>query len=90
MSGRRWSWLVLLIVSCGFGALHVLGARPLVSVLSGTLPATELELLGGLAYAAAWFAVVLVVPVVALALVLDSACGKMRAAVQRWRASRRR
>ncbi len=87
---RRWVWLALLATCCGFALLHALGARSLVSVLSGTLPATELELCAGLAYAAAWFAVVLAVPVVALALVLDRAYGKMRTAVHQWRASRRR
>lgn len=87
---RRWVWLALLATCCGFALLHALGGRALVSVLSGTLPATELELCAGLAYAAAWFAVVLVVPVVALGLALDSACGKMLAAVQQWRVSRRR
>lgn len=83
-------WLALLATGCGFALLHAFGARPLVSVLSGTLPTTELEVCAGLAYAVAWFAVVLVVPVVALALVLGSACGKMLAAVQQWRACRRR
>lgn len=87
---RRWVWLALLATCCGFLLLHFLGARSLVSVLSGTLPASELELGAGLAYAAAWFGVVLVVPVVALALVLDRVCGKMLAAVYQWRASRRR
>lgn len=90
MSRRGWVWLAL-SVACGlFGILHALGARSLVGVLSGTLPATELEVCAGLAYAASWFVVSLVVPVVALALVLDGACGKMLAAVHRWRASRRR
>lgn len=48
-------------------ACHLLGLRESVSLLSGTLPATELELFIGLFTVMAWFGAVLVAPVLALA-----------------------
>ena len=73
-----------------FGVLHIAGARDCVRVLSGTLPASGVELAAGLAYVAAWFGVVLVVPVFALALLFEAGYGRMVARLERWRATQRR
>jgi hypothetical protein len=67
-----------------FAVLHLAGARAYAGFLSGTVAGGG-ELLVGIAYVLAYFAVVLWVPITTLAVILDVACGRL---VQ-WRASRR-
>lgn len=45
---------------------HLAGLRELTSIISGTLPATDWELLLGTFYVLSWFAFVLVAPLLAL------------------------
>jgi hypothetical protein len=82
--------LILHLGVAGLAVLHGAGGRELVGVLSGTMRATEAELGLGVGYVVAWFASVLVAPIVALALALEAACGKIAAGLLRWRAFRRR
>src|SRR5262249_1155975 len=50
-----------------FVALHLIGAREHVSILSGTAPSSHLAAAAGLLYVAAWFCAVVVAPVLAIA-----------------------
>ncbi len=90
MRRRGWLWLALALPLVGLAFLHAVGARAWVGALSGTLPGGRLELGAGLLYVLAWFAAVVVAPVVALALLLDRACGTLLARAHRWRALGRR
>ncbi|MDQ3338241.1 MAG: hypothetical protein M4D80_24005 [Myxococcota bacterium] len=67
-----------------FAALHFAGARVYAGFLSGNV-ASGGELLVGITYVLAYFAVVLWVPITTLAVILDVACGRLVL----WRASRR-
>jgi hypothetical protein len=69
-------------------ACHLLGLRESVSLLSGTLPATEEELFVGLFTVLAWFGAVLVAPVLALAAGLHLAVVAIVGRVVRVRSSR--
>lgn len=67
----------VVLVACSFIAafvvMHALGMRDDVSVLSGTAPALDgATPASGLAYAAAWFAAVVVSPILVLAALLDA------------------
>lgn len=68
-------------------ACHLLGLRESVGLLSGTLPATEQELLVGLFTVLAWFGAVLVAPVLALAAGLHLAVVAVAGRVARARSS---
>jgi hypothetical protein len=68
-------------------ACHLLGLRESVSMLSGTLPATEEELFVGLFTVLAWFGAVLVAPALALAAGLHLAVVALAARVGRSRSS---
>lgn len=85
---KRWILVAALAALAGFALLHAMGGRELVGVLSGTLPATTMETWAGLAYVAAYFTAVLLVPIALSTLTLTAVCGKI--ANHRWLASRRR
>ncbi len=70
-----------------YAACHLLGLRESVSLLSGTLPATEEELFVGLFTVLAWFGAVLVAPVLALAAGLHLAVVAIAARIGRARAA---
>ncbi|MGE0403019.1 MAG: hypothetical protein AB7T06_40310 [Kofleriaceae bacterium] len=89
MTRHRWALGIAFAIIVGFALLHALGGREYVGILSGTLPAGELDLVAGLAYAAAWFAVVLVAPILVLAVIVDCGYGTLAKRLHRWRASRR-
>lgn len=74
----------LIAIVLGFVALHLAGARACVGVLSGTMPASDEALALGLAYALAWFAAVVLVPIATLAMIFDTLVER-----RAWRASRR-
>jgi hypothetical protein len=84
---RRAAIGAVIALVVGFALLHLAGARAHVGLLSGTLPASRLDLGLGLGYVLGWFGVVLVAPIVALAVILDAACGRIAA---RWRDTGRR
>jgi len=52
---------------------HLTGMREMTGVLSGTYPASQLSAYLGICYAIAWFAVVLVVPILTLGATLHYA-----------------
>jgi hypothetical protein len=83
---RRTLGIAVALVAVGFAALHVVGGRDCVAVLSGTPVGSEEEIVIGLAYVLGWFGVVLVAPIVVLAICLDAVCDKI---VSAWRTLRR-
>jgi CHASE2 domain-containing sensor protein len=86
MTIRRLLLVIHAAIVVGFVVLHLAGARAYVGFLSGTLSGGAAERFVGLAYALAWFAVVVWVPVVAIAVILDVACGTL-VKHRRWRRS---
>jgi hypothetical protein len=74
---KRFLVLANATIVAGFAVLHLAGARACVGFLSGTAPASDLDLMTGVGYALAWFGVVLWVPITTLALILDRACGRL-------------
>lgn len=56
-----------LILSGLFWAGHFTGFRESAAIISGTLPANELELFFGAFYVLCWFGFVLVAPILAIA-----------------------
>lgn len=86
---------VALVLVALFVGLHLVGARADVGILSGTTPASDWELLAGLAYALSWFGAAIAAPilVIASAIVrllrrLSRRCGTMGGPVGRWIDSR--
>jgi hypothetical protein len=77
MTVRRLALVIGAAIVVGFALLHLAGARTCVGLLSGTLRGGDLELVIGLAYVLAWFAVVVVVPIVTLAVLFDVGCGTL-------------
>jgi hypothetical protein len=63
---QRVTLFLLAAVLLSFGALSLAGGRADVGILSGTMPASWAQAFLGLAYAAAYFAAVLVAPVLAV------------------------
>jgi hypothetical protein len=57
----RVALFIWVVVAC----LHLADARADVGILSGTAPGSAAELVSGLAYTAAWFAAVIVAPILA-------------------------
>lgn len=96
-SARRRLWFTARTIALGVATacvvacavLHLAGARALVGTLSGTVPASDLDVSLGLAYAVAWFSTVLVAPILVLAVIFDVACGTLITRLRAWRASRR-
>jgi hypothetical protein len=80
---RRLMTLAAVAIALAFAALTLAGGRACVGVLSGTMPATWAQAALGLAYVAAYFAAVLVAPV----LVAAPAALRLTAA---WRGARGR
>lgn len=76
--------VMLALTVVAFVALHLDGARSSVGILSGSATNSE-ETTLGIAYALLWFAVVVVVPIIALTLVFEYA---WRRAVRARRARR--
>ncbi|HVK82675.1 MAG TPA: hypothetical protein VM513_01140 [Kofleriaceae bacterium] len=89
MSARKLALIAAAMILLALALLHAAGARELVGTLSGTLPANDLDACAGLAYVAAWFAGVLVAPILVLSVILDVAYGTLAARLRAWRASRR-
>jgi len=81
---RRALIAAMITIVAMFLALHLVGARACVGVLSGTLPASDEALALGLAYGLAWFAAVVLVPIATLAMIFDTLVER-----RAWRASRR-
>lgn len=71
-----------LVMLAAFAALHLFGARPSVSVLSGTIHSWPQAFLG-LAYAAAYFAAVLLAPPLLAAGLFGVIARRRRAATSR-------
>ncbi len=63
----RGLFLLAAVLVGVFLVCHLLGLRKLTGILSGTIPATETELLGGLVYVLSWFSFVLVAPILTIA-----------------------
>jgi hypothetical protein len=83
---KRLAWIAAILLTLYF-VLHLLGMRDSVGFLSGTLPATKLELFLGLFTATSWFAAVLVAPVLLLAAGLQIALVTIAAKVRARRAT---
>lgn len=79
---KRFLVITCTTVTLAWAILHLAGARADIGVLSGS----EGNLVLGLAYALTYFAVVIVVPIVLLALLFDLTCGRL----VRWRRTRAR
>jgi hypothetical protein len=85
---KRGALVRIGIVLATFAILHLAGGRAAVGWLSGTIPGGFFDHLLGALYVLAWFATVIVVPIVTLALLLDAACGRIMAH-RPWRIFRR-
>lgn len=80
----------IFIIVGAFVVLHLLGGREAMGFLSGSQPVGEGVPLLGAGYFVAWFALVLVVPILAIATALSAACGRIEPWLRRWIASSRR
>ena len=73
--------VVAALLTSAYAALHVAGWREQVSILSGTLSPTassaEMQLAQALVYAGLYFSVVLLVPVLVMAGMLQLACRRV-------------
>lgn len=79
----------VIIIVVAFLVLAVMGGRSAMGFLSGSQPAGEGVPLLGAGYFVAWFALVLVAPVLTIAAALSAAYGRILW-LRSWIASRRR
>lgn len=86
----RLATLVALGIAASFALLEIGGARADVGLLSGTLPAHDLDAISGGMYVLAWFGFVVVAPVLIGGVILYAACGRIIVELQTWQRSPRR
>jgi hypothetical protein len=86
------AFALVVVPTLVFVVLHLAGARAHLGILSGTRVDSLVDLVLAVAYALAWFGVVLVAPIVLLASALARLAARIPGVggwTQSWRSSRR-